>query len=39
MTVFWLIIWLLSGTPNVQFSPANAWAIGLIVCLIIDVMK
>lgn len=34
MTIFWLIVWVLSHTPRVYMW--NEWAIGLAVCLIID---
>lgn len=34
MTVFWLIAWLLSSTP--ELHQWNNWAIALVVCLILD---
>ncbi len=34
MTILWLIFWLLSNTPPVH--QWNAWLIGLIVCVVID---
>lgn len=36
MTLCWLLIWLISDTPNVNMW--NAWAIGLLVCVIIDLL-
>lgn len=36
MTVLWLIIWLVNETPQVFMW--NNWAIGLAICLIIDVL-
>ena len=35
MTILWLIVWVLSGAPEVHMW--NSWAIGLAVCLAIDV--
>jgi len=37
MTVIWLIIWLINGTPVVQ--PWNNWFIALIVCIYIDIVR
>jgi hypothetical protein len=36
MTFLWLIIWLLSNTP--QLHQWNKWLIGLLVCLAIDAL-
>ena len=43
MTVLWLIVWLVSNTPQVQFKGEpiaewNNWAIALAVCLVIDLI-
>jgi hypothetical protein len=33
MTVIWLIVWLINGTPDVaSWGPWNSWGIGLFVC-------
>lgn len=39
MTILWLIIWMLSNTPQVMFSPLNNWGIALLVCILIDILK
>ena len=36
MTFLWLIIWLLSRTPAVYTW--NNWAIGLAICIAIDIL-
>ncbi len=37
MTVIWLIVWLLSHTPQLQmFGSWNNWGIALAVCVVID---
>lgn len=36
MTVLWLIIWLIQGTPKV--GDWNSWMIALAVCAGIDVL-
>lgn len=36
MTVLWLCVWFLSHTPPVEMW--NEWAMGLAVCLVIDVL-
>ncbi|PWV84316.1 hypothetical protein SAMN05421630_1011004 [Prauserella marina] len=39
MTVIWLIVWLINGTPEVaSWGPWNAWGIALFVCLAVDVI-
>jgi hypothetical protein len=39
MTVIWLVVWLLYGTPDVAaFGPWNSWGIALCVCFAIDVL-
>lgn len=39
MTFIWLIVWLIQGTPAVEFQPdVNSWAIGLAVCIAIDLI-
>lgn len=39
MTFIWLIVWLLSNTPNVDVLGGgwNDWGIALAVCLAIDI--
>lgn len=37
MTFIWLIVWVFSGTPDVQiFVDWNTWGVGLAVCAFID---
>ncbi|GAA3337476.1 hypothetical protein GCM10020358_13890 [Amorphoplanes nipponensis] len=37
MTVIWLIVWLVQGTPEVaSWGPWNSWGTALFVCLAID---
>jgi hypothetical protein len=39
MTIIWLIVWLVQGTPDVaSWGPWNSWGIGLFVCLAIDLL-
>jgi hypothetical protein len=39
MTIIWLIVWLVQGTPEVaSWGPWNSWGIGLFVCLAIDLL-
>ena len=39
MTIIWLIVWLLNGTPVVaSWGPWNGWGIALFVCLAIDLI-
>jgi hypothetical protein len=39
MTVIWLIVWLITGTPVVTaFGGWNSWGVALVVCLAIDVL-
>lgn len=39
MTIIWLIVWLISNTPNVEWFSGgwNDWGIALAVCLAIDI--
>lgn len=30
--IAWLIVWFASGTPDVDFSPINGWAITMCIC-------
>lgn len=39
ITVLWLIVWLIAETPTVSFQPTNDWAIGLIVCIVLDLIS
>jgi hypothetical protein len=37
MTVIWLIVWLIQGTPHVaSWVPWNSWGVALFVCLAVD---
>jgi hypothetical protein len=37
MTVIWLIVWLVQGTPEVaSWGPWNSWGIALFLCLAVD---
>jgi hypothetical protein len=39
MTVIWLIVWLVQGTPDVNsWGPWNNWGVALFVCLAIDLV-
>jgi hypothetical protein len=39
MTVIWLIVWLISRTPQVEmFGSWNSWGTALLVCLAIDLL-
>jgi hypothetical protein len=39
MTVIWLIVWLIAGTPEVHATgPWNNWGVALFVCLAIDLI-
>ena len=39
MTLIWLIVWLIAGTPAVQsWGPWNNWGVALFVCLAIDLL-
>ncbi|BEL05990.1 hypothetical protein Q0Z83_041810 [Actinoplanes sichuanensis] len=39
MTVIWLIVWLVQGTPPVaSWGPWNGWGIALFVCLATDLI-
>jgi hypothetical protein len=39
MTIIWLIVWLVHGTPHVEWfsSDWNNWGISLAICLAIDI--
>lgn len=40
ITILWLLVWLLCGTPNVEvFDETNTWGLALVVCIIIDLLK
>jgi len=40
MTVLWLIIWVIMGTPKVIIvNGFNNWGIALLVCVLIDFLK
>lgn len=36
-TMIWSVSWILSGTPTVIEAPINAWAVALVLALIVDV--
>lgn len=39
MTVIWLIVWLIKGTPGVAaWGPWNSWGVALFVCLAVDLI-
>ena len=39
MTVIWLIVWLVQGTPDVlSWGPWNSWGVALFVCLAVDLI-
>lgn len=39
MTTLWLIVWLLSETPEISvFGSWNAWGVALVVCITIDLI-
>lgn len=38
MTLVWLLVWVCCDAPPVDFDPLNAWAVGLAVCVLIDVL-
>ncbi|MFC4071867.1 hypothetical protein [Actinoplanes subglobosus] len=39
MTVIWLIVWLVQGTPPVaSWGPWNDWGVALFVCLALDLI-
>jgi hypothetical protein len=39
-TVIWLVVWLIAGTPNLEwFGSWNDWAVALLGCIIFDVFS
>ena len=39
-TLVWLIVWLIQGTPNLEwFGSWNDWAVALLCCIIFDVFS
>lgn len=39
-TLIWFIVWLVQGTPNLQwFGSWNDWAVALLGCIIFDVFS
>jgi hypothetical protein len=39
VTVIWLIVWLVQGTPPVvSWGPWNGWGVALFVCLAVDLI-
>jgi len=39
MSVIWLIVWLIKGTPAVVFNDGlNNWAVSLVVCIVVDIL-
>lgn len=39
MIFLWLVVWLLCGTPRVDFAPVNDWAIALTVCVVLALLN
>jgi hypothetical protein len=38
-SLIWLIVWIVQGTPNLEwFGSWNDWAVGLLGCIIFDVL-
>ena len=39
-SLIWLIVWLVQGTPNLEwFGTWNDWAVALLGCIIFDVFS
>jgi hypothetical protein len=39
-TLIWLIVWLVQGTPNLEwFGSWNDWAVALLGCIVLDVFS
>ena len=39
-SLIWLIVWLIQGTPNLEwFGTWNDWSVSLLCCLIFDVFS
>lgn len=39
-TLIWLIVWLIQGTPDLEwFGTWNDWSVSLLCCLIFDVFS
>jgi hypothetical protein len=39
-TFVWLIVWLIKGTPNLEwFGSWNDWAVALLACIVFDVFS
>jgi hypothetical protein len=39
-SLVWLIVWLVQGTPNLEwFGSWNDWAVALLGCIIFDVFS
>jgi hypothetical protein len=39
-SLVWLIVWLVKGTPNLEwFGSWNDWAVALLCCIIFDVFS
>jgi hypothetical protein len=39
-SLFWLIVWFVQGTPNLEwFGSWNDWAVALLGCIIFDVFS
>ena len=39
-SLIWLIVWLVQGTPNLEwFGTWNDWAVALLACIVFDVFS
>jgi hypothetical protein len=39
-SLIWLIVWLVQGTPNLEwFGAWNDWAVALLACAVFDVFS
>jgi hypothetical protein len=39
-SLIWLIVWLVQGTPNLEwFGTWNDWAVALLCCIVFDVFS
>jgi hypothetical protein len=39
MTIAWLVLWVLDGTPTFPLATSSAWAIGFGACVVIDLFQ
>jgi uncharacterized protein (DUF58 family) len=39
-SLVWLIVWLIQGTPNLEwFGSWNDWSVALLACIVFDVFS